>query len=203
MELILDIGSGKSLHNVHRAMEMIDRVKAVDSGKHKIVLKAQLFQNAPPNVPLDHDAFDAIYHYAKAIGYPMTASVFDNDSLAFLLRYKIPFVKIACRTDLYWLIGEVPRKFPVYTSVATYFEWPTGSNIALMCVRDYPASIDEYVRRFGDREMKYVSDHTSGWELYHRAEPRILEKHLCPEREPDNPDSGTFAVTPEELKEIM
>lgn len=202
MELILDIGSGRSLHNIPRAETMIAKVANMDSHKHRIVFKAQLFQSAPPNIPLDHEAFDRLYHYCAALGYPMTASVFDKDSLAYLLRYSIPFVKIANRPDLYWLIGEVPRKIKVYASVKSFMEWPEWATEALCCVSKYPAALEDYYY-VNDREIKYVSDHTVGWELMRRADPFILEKHLCPEREADNPDSGPFACTADELREVI
>jgi sialic acid synthase SpsE len=73
----------------------------------------------------------------------------------------------------------------------------------MACIRDYPADIANYTKRFTFREMVYVSDHTVGWELYRMANPRILEKHLCPDREADNPDSGPFAVIPEELYDVI
>lgn len=200
-EIILDIGSGRSLHNIPRSEAMIKSVADMDSHKHKITFKAQLFQSAPPNIPLEHDAFDHLYHYAKSFGYDMTSSVFDKDSLAFLLRYRIPFVKIACRPDLYWLIGEVQRKVQVYVSF--YNEEPPYKDDKsikwLFCVRKYPALITDYLFPGG---LNY-SDHTVGWELFNKANPKIIEKHLCPKREADNPDSGPFSVTPEELREVI
>jgi hypothetical protein len=60
--------------------------------------------------------FEYAYYYARDKGYKTTASVFDEFSLYCLLKYNIPFVKIANRPDLYWLAGEVPRKIPVYMS---------------------------------------------------------------------------------------
>lgn len=211
-EIILDIGSGKSLHLVSRAEEMIDKVANMDSHKHTIIFKAQLFKSAPPNNPLSHDVFTHLYYHAAGLGYEMTASVFDKESLAFLSQYHIPFVKIACRPDLYWLVGEVPRKIPVYLSydgaISVWDHIPGldgyGQNIKYMvCVPEYPADIVRYMEMFTDKEIKRVSDHTVGWELFRRADPIIIEKHLCPSRDVGNPDAGPFAVTPEELREVI
>lgn len=216
MELILDIGSGKSLNNVSRAVDMMYRVGEMDVGKHKIVFKAQLFQEAPPNVPLAHEHFDCLYRYAERLGYPMTASVFDKESLAFLLRYRIPFVKIACRPDLYWLIAEVPRKIPVYVSYDSkgnhdlvHNEWEHISDVEYFaCVRKYPASVSDYSNLIRETDGNYdyercISDHTAGWELLRTYRPEAFEKHLCPQREADNPDSGPFSVTVEDLREVI
>lgn len=130
----------------------------------------------------------------------MTSSVFDKESLEFLLGFDIPFVKIACLPALYPLIGEVPRKINVHASVtADWIEFPPHENITwFTCVRKYPADISDYITR-----SIYVSDHTVGWYLFRDWNPEKIEKHLCPAHEPDNPDSGPFAVTPEELREVI
>jgi sialic acid synthase SpsE len=203
MELILDIGSGRSLHKIKRAEEMIRKVARMDTKKHNIVFKAQLFSSAPPNIPLEHDAFAHLYTFCAYAGYHLTASVFDLDSLRFLLNFDPLFVKIACRKDLYWLIGEVPRKIPVY--VSEYKDHPRlGYNINdLLCVPEYPASSTEYLEQMAIHKPDGISDHTVGWGLYSKIVTQIWEKHLCPEREESNPDAGPFAVTPEELEGII
>jgi len=210
MTLVLDVGSGASLPDTDTARRMVDAVKGVDSGKHKIVLKAQLFESAPPNVPLNHDVFIALYRYGKEQGYEVTASVFDLDSLHFLLSFKVPFVKIACRPSLYWLAGEVPRKVPVWVSVDarqaawTVPEAPKWGDRVLWCVPEYPAKVDDYGKWL---RPEGFSDHTVGWDLYRRhntfhASLVVLEKHI---RLPDTtgPDAGPWSVLPEQLKEIM
>lgn len=208
MELILDIGSGNTLPDFKTGRRLIDEVVKRDTKKHRIVFKTQLFKSAPPNKPLEWDAFDKLFHYAKEQGYDLTSSVFDLGSLSFLLSYGPVFVKIACRPDLYHLIGEVPRKVPVYVSMkcgeyGTLPGYDWENTTVLDCVSKYPAEIDDYLA--GD--LAFVSDHTRGWALLHSAQredtPVIWEKHLCLERSPDNPDSGPFAVTPEDLEGIV
>jgi sialic acid synthase SpsE len=212
MRLILDVGSGASLPDAATARRFVDEVAKRDGHKHEIILKAQLFVDAPPNIPLDWAVFEELYVYARDKGYHCTSSVFDTRSLAFLLGYKIPFVKLACRPDLYWLAGEVPRKVPVYVSDANadhgfgghgYEKWvneDNGKDIVLECVRRYPSPLP-YYRRFPYHF--HVSDHTVGWGFLHSVpQVYIWEKHL---RLPDStgPDAGPWSVTPDELAEVI
>lgn len=209
MMLVLDVGSGASLPDADTAHRFVDAIKAVDSGKHDIVLKAQLFTSAPPNTPLAMETFIALWARGREAGYGVTASVFDVTSLQRLLGVTpIPFLKIACRKELYWLAGEVPRKIPVYVS------WdcrqPVDSTIPglldgchlLACVPEYPATIAQYGRSL--LGWAGVSDHTEGWDLFQEWSPvvDVWEKHIVL---PDTkgPDVGPWACTPQTLREIM
>ena len=110
---ILDFSSGNTCkNNVDIIKKMIDALAEVDT-ERKFTIKWQLFQKAPPNIPLTQQNFHFAYHYAKQLGYETTASIFDKESLDFLSWFNPCFIKIANRPDLYWLIGEVPRKIPV------------------------------------------------------------------------------------------
>ena len=210
MELILDIGSGNTLKSFGVGRKLIDEVMIRDSRKHKIIFKAQLFQDAPPNIPLNWDVFADLMCYSWEAGYPMTSSVFDLPSLEYLLGFmwKLPFVKIACRPDLYWLIGEIPRKIPVYVSVEDGQEWPEFDDrkiYILSCVPAYPAEISDYSAPNYNNSYG-ISDHTVGWRLFNRYNKYGMgcwEKHLVPEHSADNPDAGLFAVTPTELEGII
>lgn len=200
MQLILDIGSGKSLPDVETAIRVIDSVAAVDTHKHQIIFKTQLFNDIPPNVPLKHEVFEAAYLYAQRKGYKLTSSVFDPESLEYLLPNPVPFIKIAAPPEYRYLIGRIPREIPVYAS--NYFG--DGCNIkTLACISKYPATIDEYCAIPWITYYAGISDHTVGWDLYTLMQPQILEKHFCFERNPDNPDAGPFACTPVELEELM
>lgn len=212
MRLVLDVGSGASLPDDATARRFVDEVKKRDTGKHKIVFKAQLFREAPPNIPLDWNVWLALHAYGGIAGYEVTASVFDMDCLGFLLGYVIPFVKIACRPDLYWLADEVPRRVPVWVSWdcrgddRAYSEaLDVGADLFLACVPKYPAAVSD----FGLGKWRAVSDHTVGWDLYQHMQeyqPEIdieaWEKHF---RLPDTtgPDAGPWAVTPDQLAEII
>ena len=110
---ILDMGSGNTSKNdINIIKKMIDALAEVDP-ERKFIIKYQLFKDAPPNIPLEQGKFSFAHGYATGKGYKTTASVFDIESLNFLLQFDPCFVKIANRPDLYWLIGEVPRKIPI------------------------------------------------------------------------------------------
>jgi sialic acid synthase SpsE len=199
MRLVLDVGSGKSLPDRRTIARLVDAIKAVDTRKHEIVLKAQLFKSAPPNIPLPHANFEYLYEYAKGRGYKVTSSIFDLESLDYLQAFDVPFIKIADRPELDWLADEIRRKFTIYKS--THDMIPKWCNtVWLYCVPKYPAPIEDY-ELFGT--VGRLSDHTIGWELYNKYKPEILEKHIVLERSPDNPDAGLFAIVPADLKEIM
>jgi sialic acid synthase SpsE len=199
--LILDMGSGNTCqNNQEQIKKMIKAVFAVDRGAEDVVLKWQLFKEAPPNVPLDWDAFEFAYEYAKAFGYETTASVFDMASLKFLAKFDVPFVKIACRPDLYYLAGAI-LKAPVILSSSGTDRLMCSTQLA--CVRKYPATLADYEAAFTPEQLRFVSDHTIGWELYNKYKPEIIEKHFVHERREGNPDAGPFAVTPEDLREVL
>jgi sialic acid synthase SpsE len=217
-KIILDFGSGNTCRNDKKIVErMIDELEKIDTHKHEIIIKWQLFEKAGENIPLDKNSFYYAAGYALGAGYKTTASIFDLNSLKNLLEldFDIPFVKIANRRDLDWLIGEVPRKIPVYISVGNMSEGesllygqPAGHiheirDTALFCVSQYPASIEEYERKFSKGSLKHgISDHTIGLDLYKKYQPRIWEKHYKL-FDSTGLDAGPFAITPEELKEIL
>lgn len=203
-EIILDMGSGNTCQNDdERVRRMIDAVDAVDTGKHHVILKWQLFKSAPPNIPLAPEVFDFAYRYADGLGYETTASVFDLMSLDFLSDYSVPFVKIACRPDLYFLYEYIQPGISVYTSTDRRERKDVPGNKILSCIRKYPAKVDDYVRGFEMGQLMYISDHTVGWGLFNEWNPLIIEKHFTIDRDPENPDAGPFAVMPEQLMEVL
>lgn len=199
--IILDMGSGNTCKNDKTIIRsMIEAVDEVDRGKHTIILKWQLFKDAPPNIPLTHESFVFAYGFAQGMGFKTTASVFDKESMKYLLEFRIPFVKIACRPELYGLAKY--STVPVYISTADgAVEVPCARKMA--CVAKYPATLRDYEEHFTKDELDCVSDHTDGWGLYKKYKPSIIEKHFVLSREAGNPDSGMFAVTPDQLREIM
>jgi sialic acid synthase SpsE len=223
-QIILDAGSGNTCKNdIGYIEKMIDEVKAVDTGKHEIIFKWQLFQKAGANVPLKLACFRHAYEYAEDLGYKTTASVFDMDSLKYLLSYNVPFIKIANNRKLDWLIGEIPRKVPVYVSIGSELEYNCITTdleiISLLCISRYPAEIQDYeklykrllmydlnlnmfVKNPNPRKGMGISDHIIGLDLFKKYNPAIWEKHL---KLPDSIglDAGEFAITPEELREIL
>ena len=188
---------------------MIDGLKKVDTGKHKVVIKWQLFKEAGDNIPLTHDCFDYAYDYAKKLGYKTTASVFDVNSLKFLLQYIIPFVKISCNNEKYWLIGRVPRNMPVYYSTNNPSEvFPRHSEhlfrlydaYKLYCVPKYPAEIEDYKLK----NMKGVSDHTVDLELFNdNPSCEVFEMHYALEDSTGEDADCGICKTPSMLKNIL
>ena len=228
-QIVLDFGSGNTCkNNTNYVKRMIDELAAVDTGKHEICIKWQLFKKAGDNIPLEKHVFNYAYEYAKKYGYKTTASVFDKESLDFLLEFDVPFIKIANRRDLDGLIGEVPRKIPIHVSIGgreydginKENPWPSAPKISqinsnlkyMCCVSKYPANIKDYEERFDlDREMRIgaqgISDHTIGLQFFkkmfsYQVKPAIWEKHY---KLSDSTgfDAGDFAITPEELKGVL
>ena len=206
--IILDFGSGNTCKNDKLYVKrMIDELKAVDNWKHNIIIKWQLFKRAGDNMPLEHNVFDYAYNYAKELGYETTASVFDKESLEFLLGYNIPFVKLANRRSLDWLIGEVPRKISIYISCGCEKEYAKYIGkyrlVSLSCVSKYPSDLKIYECLFsGSSLCEAVSDHTCDWSLFKKYNPKIYECHYCLD-DSTRLDSGPFARRPNQLKEIL
>jgi sialic acid synthase SpsE len=213
-QIILDFGSGNNCLNDKKIIKkMYDELKAIDNKKHSIVCKWQLFKRAGKNVPLLPENFDFAYKYGTNLGYNVTSSVFDKPSLDLLLKYNPCFIKIANRRDLDWLIGEIPRKIPVYISygkIEEFFNSKYQDNIGkLICVSEYPSKIEKYQNIINEIESLLecnltlkISDHTIGLDLFKNHKPYIWEKHY---KLSDSMglDAGPFAITPEELKEIL
>lgn len=218
MQIILDISGGNTHKNDWAyAKRMIDEVAAVDNHKHEIILKPQLFVKAGDNIPLKAIIFDKMFHYSKKLGYKMTASVFDEISLAFLLLYEPCFIKIANRRDLDWLIGEIPRKIPVYKSVSPEEYWGGGigdaglrwafeHTIHLLCVSKYPATATDYLKdkpaSLSNLKPYGLSDHTIGIDFVKEQEPQAYECHFALE-DSTGLDAGPWAKRPKELKEVL
>lgn len=213
---IVDMGSGETCkNNIPYIRWMIDELKAVDTGKHRVVIKWQLFapETLPGSVPapLSLLAFDEAYKYAKELGYETTASVFDVWSLRKLLAYDVPFVKLACRSWVYPLLG-VPWKVnePAPRAVVSVADGMTGIMLKqqwnpdmLCCVPEYPAIYSEYVMAFTDDELAVgISDHTDTWALFEDFHPLIYECHYKLE-DSTGPDAAAYARTPAMLKEVL
>jgi sialic acid synthase SpsE len=193
---------------------MLDELKAVDTGKHEIIIKHQLFKEAGENVPLNRGLFINAFAYAAELGYKTTSSVFDKESLDFLLQFDVPFVKIANNRELDWLIGEIPRKIPVYVSMGPHnpatiylqtdgLAFPLQMDKPLFCVSDYPAKYENYTDSFfGNQLSRGISDHTTDFSLFRKFEPHIIEWHYCLD-DSQGLDAGEFARRPSQLAEVL
>jgi sialic acid synthase SpsE len=199
-QIILDCGSGNTcLNNMSYVIQMIDSVPKLNGPE--IILKWQLFKEAGENIPLEREIFDFAYAYAEIQGFKTTASVFDIESLQYLLRYNVPFVKIANSSHLEYLIKKVPFQIPVYLSWDGMrdFTYPFFDE-TLACVSEYPAKIETYIELFDEKDLHdAISDHTIGLELFKKYKPYIWEKHYKL-KDSTGLDAGPFAITPDELK---
>jgi len=220
-QIILDISANTFKNDFHLIAQLIDKIKDIDTGKHEIIFKTQLFRNCPPNIPCHYQSLKFLMNYARTSGYKVTSSIFDKESLRGLLKYdtEIPFIKIPCRHNLYWLVGEVPRDIPVYISYddsekaiyeitkIKHLLFLPDKDIILYCIPKYPASIKDYEGNFDLFDIFSIgygiSDHTPGLELFKKYKFKVWEKHYVLEHDKNNPDAGEFAVTPENLKEIL
>ena len=195
------MGSGNTSRNdVKIVKRMIDELHAIDTGKHEVIIKWQLFEKAGNNIPLDHEVFIWAYEYARLHGYQTTASVFDNSSLDFLLCFDVPFVKLANRGDLHYLANYVPRRTRVLISAGSKDKMNYDR---LCCVSNYPAKTTDYEQRFDIHDLKYgISDHTTNWKLFKKYQPTIYEVHYKLHNS-TGLDAGEFARTPRALQAIL
>jgi len=195
---IAEFGSGNSCKNdLGIVREMIDSVKGYD-----LIIKWQLFLSAPPNEPLKRDVFRYAYEYAADQGVQTTASVFDEDSLHFLQEFVIPFIKLANNDRCRKLAAQIDT--PMIISYPAPAEMGKRKLIKpLCCVSSYPAQEIAYEKRFPEYWLKQgISDHTEGFELYHKHKPEIFEKHYVLKHDKNNPDGGVFSMTPADLGEL-
>lgn len=205
--IILDIGAcNVSKGSIKYYIELIDKIYTIYNNvvlDEEIIIKAQLFKKAGDNIPMKKNLFESIYRYCAKSGFKCTASVFDLESLNYLLSFNIPFVKIPCNKDLYYLSDFVPNWIPIFKShdYRHYITDETRAEIRMVCIPEYPAHISEYEVIGGLRD--YVSDHTEGIELHEKYRPKVWEKHIVLHREKGNIDCGEFAILPEDLKEIL
>lgn len=210
--IILDFGSGNTCRNdFDYAKRMIDELAEVDK-KRQCVIKWQLFLSAGNNIPLDPEVFKYAHRYAAALGFATTASVFDLESLFYLIQFKVPFIKIANNSKYYPLIDNIPPQMPVVVSRGIGRDVPRRKRKdapispilwPLCCVSEYPAKMSDYVLSFEPKELLMgISDHTTSWALYKKVRPTIYECHYKLE-DSEGLDSGEFARTPKMLSEIL
>jgi len=203
-QIVLDMSANTTKNDNAYLKRMLDELRAVDTGKHEIIIKAQLFMSAGQNIRMTASHFDCMYKYAQALGYKCTASVFDKRSLNTLLDYDIPFVKIANDKEKRLLIGDIPRKYRVYFSYTENKPIPyLDANVhEMFCISEYPADIDKYLNNSGYFTGSKISDHTIGTELFKYGGIEVWEKHYKL-KDSTGLDAGSWAITPEELAEIL
>jgi sialic acid synthase SpsE len=202
--IILDFGSGNTCKNNYKIIaEMIDELAKVDTERVSII-KWQLFLSAGDNIPLKQGSFDFAYSYAQTYGFKTTSSVFDQTSLDFLLNYKVPFIKIANKPTLYKeLIPKIPNHISVVASWNKRNLMEYMNVKPLCCISKYPAKFEDYEDEFNPEDLiKGISDHTTDFRLYKKYRPEVYEVHFKLYTN-TGLDTGPFAKTPAQLKEIL
>jgi sialic acid synthase SpsE len=198
--IILDLGSGNSCRNsIDYAFRMVKAV--VDLSLSDVVIKWQLFKREGDNVPLSLEVFERAFKYAATWGIRTTASVFDKDSLDYLLTFPVPFVKLANKVSSQILIKDIPDDVPIILSTdKPDYKSARKLTDVIYTVSKYPAEEKDY-DKFGDKLKQGLSDHTVNWKLYQRFKPAIYECHFKLKDTTGN-DAGAFARLPEQFAEM-
>ena len=173
IQIVLDVSANTFKNDINYFENMVKQIDAIDSNRYNIVFKTQLFSKdseaAKVNKLLHPRIYEKMNLICEEYGYSLTSSVFDRESLIFLLQFieYIPFIKIACRPDLYHLLSNIPDDIPVYVSVdcresipdITFKTLLTNKEIRLLkCIPEYPANTKEYIKNiFGDGALIYAN----------------------------------------------
>ena len=210
MQVILDISANTHRNDPDEMRKLFGAIPKTD--KHEIVLKTQFWSRDNPQGDNEATTFPGLGMFidiARKSGYEATSSVFDRLAMFnFLTFFEAPFIKIACRPELYDLAQYVPRGTPIYYSESVkagpaplvYYEEEFDKVLA--CVPEYPAKFSAYKSAIDDCDG--FSDHTVGRKVFDVChEGCIYECHYVLERNSTNPDAGPFAKTPEDLREMF
>lgn len=214
--IILEFGSGDTCKNdKNQIADMITQLAEYDTDR-KCIIKWQLFKNLSHVASLSKENFDYAYKFAENLGFKTTASVFDRESLDFLLKYNTPFLKIACQTQKYDfrkamnnIIQDVPVTLPIIASVESSLmiekvseQYPRHYIEYLCCVPIYPALRIQYVNNFYRHHLKEgISDHTIGHTIYNLYQPKIYEVHYILSHQTSL--DKQWSIGPEELKSFL
>jgi sialic acid synthase SpsE len=168
-----------------------------------LIIKWQLFKHAGNNIPLDPNVFDAAYHFAMTnFGIPTTASVFDKDSLDFLLNYNVPFVKIANSPASKDMLFHIDDKINTVNSCDTLDHPKVDNSKFIYCISKYPATMKEYEDKFGDKLHEGISDHTINFDMFNKYQPKVYEFHFKID-DTTGLDAGDFARTPDQIRKWL
>lgn len=189
------------------AKEAIDR--AADVGIH--VIKFQLFKNpvnyTGGNVELPREWWAELVAYAYG-KIQITASVFDSESLSYLLSFKPPFVKLAYskKMESEWAERILSSGTRCIISCDPLHDRQMDPRVSrLYCIPEYPVRYEVAFDGLFPRFQGF-SDHTLGTRQTLRAleaGANIIEKHMTLDHHDIIcPDAG-FALLPHEFKSII
>lgn len=224
--VILDISANTHKNMMDYFFKMIDEVAQRDI-HNRVIFKGQLWKEEEGrNTRQDPILFNAAMQYAwQKYNKRLTASVFDTYSLDLLMSMwesmrsygaEIPFIKIANRRELDDLARPIPRGIRILRSTDRHnfdANYHIGNCTDMLCVSKYPATMEDYLKEIevskrdlyilrAHRMSTHISDHTAGLDLWRLLQPTVWEKHLKL-KDSTGLDAGTFAITPEELEEVL
>jgi N-acetylneuraminate synthase len=167
--------------------------------------------------------YDSIDKYCKRIGIPWTASVWDIESLSFIMQYDIPFIKVpsACITDMDLLKAIRATKKPVVIStgmssmgeIAEAVEILKDRELSILhCKSSYPTPPEEInlsaiqtLHRLFPKHVIGYSGHEEGTYPSLCAAlmgARIIERHVTLDKEMWGTDQKA-SLNFEELKDLI
>jgi len=204
VRLIAELGSCH-MGKLDRIKEAVDRCK--ESGID--ALKLQLFPNEAPYVPtnihLSQNMFQRAFEYGKSVGLPVSASVFDMDSLIFLQNLNPEFIKLSFSKKHYadiseeinWVESMHLKGIEAIVSCDVMSDHKISATATkLYCIPEYPVryeiSFDELFPRFDG-----FSDHTLGIRQTKRAidaGAKLVEKHVKLGYEDETCPDSRFSV---------
>lgn len=214
---IAEVGSSH-LGDIARMFQFVERAKELNLD----AVKFQLFPNRPPyigtdlapdvrllngNVWLDPILFKMAYAHGEAIGIPVSASVFDEESFKFLLDLKPKFIKFSYskKDQVDWINQTIDAGIEAIVScdIMTDKMVPNAAT-KLYCIPEYPV---RYQVDFSEIFPRFTgfSDHTLGTNQTMYAAcvgAKVIEKHVKLNSYDFNCPDDMFAVTIEEFAKI-
>lgn len=168
--------------------------------------------------------YDIINEYCKKIGIQWTASVWDNDSVDFMMQYKndIPFLKIpsACITDISLLKKINETNIPVVLSNGMSIQKEVDTALSILtnvyglmhCNSSYPCADDEidlnvmlaYKKKYPNLKIGY-SGHESGLLptiLASVLGADLIERHITLSKDMEGSDQKA-SLDPSDLNNLM
>ncbi len=173
---------------------------------------------------LKFDDFVKIKEFADKVGIIFFSTPFDFESANFLIKLKVPAIKVASSelSNIYFLKYLAKAKLPLFisTGMSAYKEIKhtykiisriNKKIILLYCVSDYPlnpkdANMNSIL--FLKKKFKTIigfSDHSEGFLLDVIATAfgaKIIEKHFTLDKNQKGPDHK-FSLTPSEMKTMI
>lgn len=180
---IAELGSNHygDIKRLQRAVDML-----ADTG---IALKLQLFKNEPPFVPpniyLSPELFTRTFEYGLKKNVVVSASVFDDNNLEFLIKHQPQFIKIAYskkqQSDWIKRISASGAEAIVSCDVMSLKD-VQGIVTKLFCIAQYPVMFDiAFDGLFVAGKFHGFSDHSIGLRQTLKAVhagASIIEKHV-------------------------